>query len=82
LLDFGGQDSIWLRMNNDTRKAVMSLGKRCIDSKRSIDDLLGGLIVLAAGGKLETQLLQLIAKTSPVEIPDGVTLPTLNEINA
>lgn len=82
LIDFGGRDSVWLRMENDTKKALLALGKRCIDANRDIDSLLGGLIRLAADGKLDSHLLQLIAKTEPVEIPEGFDkLPTLENLN-
>ncbi len=77
LIDFGGKDSIWLRMGNETRKALLKLGGRCVQEKRTVDDLLGGLIQMAATGKLESQLLQLIANGNPVNMPDGMTeMPT------
>ena len=79
--DFGGTDSVWLRMTNDTRKALLALGKRCIDEQRTMDDLLGGLIQLAGSGKLESSLLQLIAKTYPVLIDKELQdLPTAENL--
>lgn len=69
LLDFGGKDSVWLRMGNDTRKALLTLGKRCMTENRAMDDLLGGLVQLAASGVLESQLVQLIAKSPEVKSP-------------
>jgi hypothetical protein len=76
LLDFGGKDSVWLRMSNETKKAVLEVGKMCVTEKRSVDSLIGGMIQLMAQGKLSQQVLQLIAQTPEVEIPLGVNLPT------
>jgi hypothetical protein len=76
LLDFGGKESIWLRMSNETKKALLEIGKMCVTEKRTMDSILGGMIQLMAQGKLSQPLLQLIAQTPSVEIPVGVTLPT------
>ena len=81
LIDFGQQDSIWLRMSNDTRKALLALGGVCRKEGRTMDDLVGGLIELAAAGKLENTMQQLIAKSKPVVIPAKFTgLPTANAL--
>ncbi len=81
VVDFGGRDSVWLRMDSSTRKAVLDVGRLCIDNQRSIDDVLGGLVRLAADGKLDSQIAQLIAESEPVIIPDGFeALPTLEAL--
>lgn len=81
LIDFGSQDSVWLRMSSDTRKSLLKIGDRCKAEKRTMDDLLGGLISLAAAGKLEAELLQLIAKSKEVEIPLAFdSLPTADNL--
>jgi hypothetical protein len=67
VLDYGGKDSIWLRMSNDTRKATLALGTKCMSSNRTMDDLLGGIVQMMAEGKLDKQLAQLIAETPPVK---------------
>lgn len=83
LIDFGSQDSIWLRMSNDTRKALLKIGGRCRTEQRTMDDLIGGLIEMAAEGKLEDQLVQLIAKSKPADIPKKfVGLPTADALVA
>jgi hypothetical protein len=80
LMDFGGKDSIWLRMSNDTKKAVLDVGKTCQKEKRTVDSIIGGMIRLMAQGKLQDQLLQLIAQTPEVEIPEGNNLPTAESL--
>ena len=78
--DFGGKESIWLRMNSKTKDAVMALGKLCMEEKRTMDDLLGGLVRMAAQGDLHPQLVQLIAETDEVEIPEGMEIPTAERL--
>jgi hypothetical protein len=83
VFDYGGKDSTWLRMGNETKKALHVLGHLCIDNQRSMDDLLGGLVRLAAAGGLKDQLLQLIAATEAVEIPEGFGgVPTKDALEA
>lgn len=82
LVDFGGRDSVWLRMGNDTKKSLLAVGKRCIDANRTVDDIVGGLVRLAAAGKLDKELLQLIAQSEPVTIPPEFEgLPTLENLS-
>jgi hypothetical protein len=81
LVDFGGRDSVWLRMGNETRKSLLAVGKTCIDSSRSVDDIVGGLVRLAAAGKLDSQIAQLIAQSEPVVIPSEFEgMPTLENL--
>jgi hypothetical protein len=76
LLDFGGKDSIWLRMNSTTRKAVLTLCSRCVTEKRTLDDIVGGVLRYAAEGKFESEILQLIAESQMVQIPEGTQIPS------
>lgn len=83
VVDFGGKESLWLRMEPKTRKAFEVLGKRLVTEQRSADAIIGGLVRLAGEGKLETQLVQLIADSEPVEIPDGFdVIPTQQALEA
>jgi ParB-like nuclease domain len=76
LLDYGGKDSVWLRLAPKGRKELLAVGQRCIAANRSVDSIIGGMIRLMAAGKLDAQILQLIAETPAVQIPAGVELPT------
>jgi hypothetical protein len=78
--DFGGKESIWLRMNTETRKAADAIGMMCVEEKRTMDDILGGVIRLMAQGKLDSTIAQLIADTKQVEIPEGMTMPTMEAL--
>jgi ParB/RepB/Spo0J family partition protein len=79
--DFGGKDSVWLRCTNETRKALLAVGKRCVDESRTVDDLVGGLLRLAANGSLEMVVSKLIEESHPVLVPQGVDMPTANNLN-
>jgi len=81
ILDYGQKESVWLRMRPDVRKAVGTLGKLCINEHRTVDAIIGGLIRLAADGKLGDQVLQLIAESEAVVIPEGLPLPTEEELS-
>jgi hypothetical protein len=43
-------------------------------------DILGGVIRLMAQGKLDSTIAQLIADTKQVEIPEGMTMPTMEAL--
>lgn len=75
-MDFGGKDSVWLRLSTDTRKSVLAIGKMCVENKRTMDDIVGGLFKLVAAGVFTEEIVQLIASSPEVDIPDDVTLPT------
>jgi ParB/RepB/Spo0J family partition protein len=76
LLDFGGKDSVWLRMSSQTRKALLLVCQTCVSNRRTVDDVVGGLIQMVAAGKLDKEIVQLIAQSPEVEIPAGTQIPT------
>jgi hypothetical protein len=68
VIDFGGKDSVWLRMDNKTGKDVLALGDICRKEKRTMDAILGGLIRLAANGKLDAHIAALVAASEEVDV--------------
>ncbi|QIN95267.1 ParBc [Stenotrophomonas phage vB_SmaS_DLP_3] len=81
LIDFGQKDSIWLRMTNDTRKALLKVGDLCKSSERTMDDILGGVVQSIADGNHPELIAQLVAKSKPVVIPESFKeLPTANNL--
>lgn len=82
LLDFGGKESVWLRMSTQTKKAVLDIGIMCKTEKRTVDDIIGGVVRLLAKGEFSAQVLQLIAASKEVEIPENIDLPTEEALNA
>jgi ParB/RepB/Spo0J family partition protein len=76
LMDFGGKDSVWLRMEAKTRKDLLQVCKTCVMQNRTVDDIIGGLLRMAASGRLADEIAELVKKTPQVLIPEGVTVPT------
>lgn len=81
-LDFGGQDSIWLRMEKATKKSVEKVAQICRENSRTMDSVVGGMMALIAAGELDDALGRLIAAAPVVEIPEGMTdMPTLDYLD-
>jgi len=71
VLDFGGKDSVWLRMGNETKKAMDVVGKICIDNNRTVDSIIGGLVQLIAQGKLSEQVKWLVENSPEVKVEEN-----------
>jgi hypothetical protein len=66
-LDYGGKDSVWVRVNAKTLKAVRLLGDVCVNRNRTMDDLLGGVIQEMAKGSLNEFVEKIILGTPEVK---------------
>ena len=53
VFDHGGQRSMWLRIEGKTMNAIDLIGTLCIDQARTVDDVIGGILQLAAKGELK-----------------------------
>jgi hypothetical protein len=82
VFDYGGQRSVWLRVEGKTLQAFDVLGEICIERQRTIDDLLGNLLQLIAKGDCKALLEQLILASPAVELPEGLQmLPTRDHVD-
>jgi len=82
VFDYGGQRSVWLRVEGKTLEAFDVLGEICIERQRTIDDLLGRLLQLIAKGECKALLEQLIEASPQVELPEGLQLlPTKDHVD-
>lgn len=79
VFDHAGQRSVWLRIEGKTMTALDLIGTLCIDNNRTIDDVLGGILQLIAKGGLKADVDKIIAKTPPVELPDGMSVAPTKE---
>lgn len=68
VVDFGGKDSLWVQLTAARRNSALKLAQLCIDKGRTMDDLLGGLLDMAASGQLAPQVEQLIAQSKQVKL--------------
>lgn len=83
VVDYGGRDSIWLRVDTATMKACYVVGDLCRQNKVTMDDLFGGVMQAVAKGDLKEFAAELIAKAPKVEMPAGLqTLPTKDNLGA
>lgn len=78
--DFGGQDSIWVRCKKSTRKAFITLGQRCIEEQRSVDDIMEGILQLVASGMLDDEMKVIYEHAPVLIIPKDLEVPTLDAI--
>jgi hypothetical protein len=77
MLDYGGRESVWLRIEKQTYSSVLEIGELCRSNERSMDSIIGGVLQMMAAGKLQDVMAQLIASTPKVVInPDLIELPT------
>ena len=76
-LDYGGKQSIWMRVTSKTMDAVRTLADVCIENQRTMDDIVGGVLQLIAKGEFKEEVKSIVESTPVVVIPEGMqTLPT------
>jgi hypothetical protein len=81
VVDYGGQDSIWVQVDKKTMDACRLVGTMCIEQQRTLDDVLGGVVKLIAKGELKDVVDKIIASTPEVEVPKGLGVtPTKDNI--
>jgi hypothetical protein len=73
LMDYGGKDSIWLRMHGSSRKELLDLAKHCLLAGVTLDSVMTGAIKHVL--KAEDVRLQLIANGVKAQFKNGTTLP-------
>jgi hypothetical protein len=83
IVDHGGQRHIWLRMEKKTFDSLQLIGELCIETSRSIDDVLGVLIQKVAKGELPDLMQDIVDAAPKVVLTAGYMLtPTLDNIEA
>jgi len=81
IVDFGGKDSIWLRMSPKQKSAFLKLAGTCKNENRAMDSIMEALILqLEKTGTANLQ--EIIAACPEVEIPDHMETPTLDFLDA
>lgn len=81
IVDHGGQRSLWVRTSKKTMDALDVVCDICIDNRRTIDDVLGGVLTLIAKGELPEQLAKIIASAPEVDLPANLEVaPTKDNI--
>lgn len=78
IFDYGGKDSIWLRMGKSDINSMQALGARCMAEGRALDTVVAGLFEEFLAQKNDSIVAAIIANAPKVEIPEGTELPTLD----
>lgn len=80
-LDYGGKQSVWLRITKKTLDATHVVGDRCVHEKRTIDDVVGKILQMIATGKAEEFFKTVVAETAESDVPaDFKGLPTADTL--
>lgn len=83
VLDYGGQNSVWLEISKKTMTALNQLKDVCITEERTMDSLVGHAVQLLAAGKIPEALEKIIESTDQADVPeDIVAIPTAQNIAA
>ena len=81
IIDYGGQQSMWLRVGKKTMDALGVVGLMCVDKHRTMDDIVGGLVRSIAKGELNDAVAALIDGAPEVKSPAGITVaPTKDNL--
>lgn len=76
VFDFGGQNSIWLRMDKNVYVLMNKLGEFCKENNRVMDTVMGELLKAVVND--EDTMTELLEVTPERVIPDKVETPTLD----
>lgn len=77
VVDYGGKQSIWLRIDSKTLKAFDGISTICIENSRTVDDIVGNILQLIAKGDLKEAVDTAIANSPVVVLPDTLqVMPT------
>jgi hypothetical protein len=79
VVDYGGQQNIWLRISKKTHDALALIGDACIENKVTMDDLIGEVVQSIARGEASEILAEALEKAPKVQIPNGFVAPPTKE---
>lgn len=83
VVDYGGKESVWLRVTNPTYKALDVIADVCIENRRTMDDVIGTVLQKMAKGDLKELVQEVIENSPEVDLPSGLqTKPTKDNIEA
>lgn len=67
ILDYGGKDSVWVKVGSKEFAAAKHLGSLCVEKNRTMDDILGGLLLKIKAGELNALVDKLVEESTPVK---------------
>jgi hypothetical protein len=89
VFDYGGKESVWLRVSKKTYEALHVIGDQCVHEKRTVDDVVGVVVQLIALGKAPDLMKAAVDQTpvsdtgSPfVGMPTADTIEKIKDVKA
>lgn len=76
IFDFAGQESVWLRMRTDDKKAFLRLASIARTENVTVDGLVSKILSAIAKGDLENTVRNMAADLPKVKMPSTVLIPT------
>jgi hypothetical protein len=73
VFDYGGQRSMWLRIEGKTMKALDVIANICVDRRRTIDDVVGRVLQLIASPDSKDFVDSIVAETTEVPLAGNAT---------
>ena len=73
VFDYGGQRSMWLRIEGKTMKALDVIANICVDRRRTIDDVVGRVLQLIASPDSKDFVDSIVAETAEVPLAGNAT---------
>jgi hypothetical protein len=68
VFDYGGQRSVWLRIESKSMKALDVICDMCIDNRRTVDDVIGRVLQLIASPDSKEFMTAIVAETPEVPL--------------
>ncbi|MBS7812376.1 ParB/RepB/Spo0J family partition protein [Roseococcus pinisoli] len=86
VLDYGGQQHVWVQVSKATMKSLRTIGEICITEGRTMDSILGKFVQAVANNEFPDFLKAAIESTPhvvlPANMPVAPTLKNLETMNA
>lgn len=73
VFDYGGQRSMWLRIEGKTMKALDVIANICVDRRRTVDDVVGRVLQLIASPESKDFVDSIVAETTEVPLAGNAT---------
>jgi hypothetical protein len=81
IIDYGGKQSIWLRVEKETFDKIVDLGTKCILHDRTMDAIMGKMLQLIAQAPHNKVFFEAVADTPPAKLPiDFKGVPTKDNL--
>lgn len=78
IFDYGGKDSIWLRLQHGGMENFQAIAAKCRERSKAVDHVIHAFLQSVANGELDDVFGKLLDEAPAVKLKDTATLPTLD----